>query len=301
MLMRARFLLPACLVLAASAPAFAQGEAALRDFFEGKTVVVRMDMPASQEGVDVFPDARRPMDLNQYSSRIKSYGIALRAGESTMITKIHIKDKLIEFQLGGGGYGTFGDDTSSSVYVASTPKSRREKELEDLVKYENDSDRRRRLQRELDDLRDRRRREDARNEASAKTAEEAKTSRIADKRLHGGSRFNIRYQDGVPPGIEPDGIMRALEEYVTFSFVQDRRIAPAIRTSVPATRQATGGTLRKGMTVAEVDAMLGRPEKVSDRTEGGLKVSTSVYLRGDERISADFVDGVLIRYSISSK
>src|SRR5215210_3107327 len=47
-----------------------------------------------------------------------------------MITRIKLKDKLIEFQLGGGGYGTAGDDTDTSAYVASVPKSIREKTLE---------------------------------------------------------------------------------------------------------------------------------------------------------------------------
>ena len=107
-----------CALLAAP-PAFAQSEEALKDFFEGKTVVVKLDMPATQNGVDVFADARRPINFDDYSARLKSTGISIRSGESVMITKIRLKDKLIEFQLGGGGFGTFGDDTSTSVYVPS--------------------------------------------------------------------------------------------------------------------------------------------------------------------------------------
>jgi hypothetical protein len=60
-----------------------------------------------------------------------------------MITKIKVKDKLIEFQLGGGGYGTFGDETSSDIYVPTVSKSRREKNLEKQLKYENEERRRR--------------------------------------------------------------------------------------------------------------------------------------------------------------
>jgi len=306
--MISRVLLPACVIVAAAVPAQAQSEGALKEFFEGKTVVVKLDMPATQEGVDVFPDARRPMDFNQYAARLKTVGVAIHNGESAMVTKVRVKDKLIEFQLGGGGFGTFLDDTNTSVYVPSTPKSRREKELEDRVKNETDRDLKRRLQRELDDLRDERRRQDERNRARAQTAEEAKKTRVAEQRLHGGSRFNIRYQNGVPPGMEPDGIMRALAEYVAFPFAEDRRPArPPIRTVPeemrPAPPRSPGGisALRKGMTVEEVDALLGRPEKITDRTEGGLKVVTSIYSRDDQRITADFIDGVLIRYSISSK
>ena len=43
------------------------------------------------------------------------------------------------------------------------------------------------------------------------------------------------------------------------------------------------------------------PEKTSERNEGTLKVVTATYSRGDQRITAEFVEGVLIRYSISSK
>ena len=111
---------------------FAQGEAELRDFFEGKSVRVKMDMPATQQGIDVYPDARRPINFEEYSARVKASGISIRTGDSVIVTRVRLKDKIIEFQLAGGGYGTFGDDTSGSVYTPSTPKSNREKDLEKL-------------------------------------------------------------------------------------------------------------------------------------------------------------------------
>src|SRR5262249_19147030 len=148
-----RVLASVCLVAVSGLPVFAQSEAELRDFFEGKNVRVKIDMPATQEGIDVYPDARRPIDMGQYSARIKANGVAIRNGDSVMVTKVRLKDKIIEFQLAGGGYGTFGDDTSGSVHTASVPKSNREKDLEKLVKDETDATRKRRLQRELDDLR----------------------------------------------------------------------------------------------------------------------------------------------------
>lgn len=304
-----RLLLVASAVVAAAAPALAQGpgEAELKDFFEGKSVRVRMDMPATSQGIDVFPDARRPINFDEYSARVKSTGIAIRTGESVLVTKVRVKDKLIEFQLAGGGYGTFGDDTSGTVYTPSTPKSNREKDLEKLVRNETDAARKRSLQRELDDLKSRRAREDLRNQTAAAAASEAKKARIAETRLHSGSRFNIRYQNGVPPGLGPDGVMRALAEYVEFPFATDRRPdSPAQRESLAAPpeprRQMAGtGAIRKGMTLAEVEQSLGRPERTTDRMEGTLKVVTSTYSRDDQRITAEFVEGVLIRYSIASR
>ena len=135
-------------------------------------------------------------------------------GEDDVTLTGTVKEKLIEVHLGGGGYGTFGDDTSTSVYVPSEPKSKREKDLEKEIKNEPDPGRKRRLQTELDDLKRAREREDRRNQAAATEAAEEKRQRVAEQRLHGGSRFNIRYQNGVPPGVTPGGIMAALAEYV---------------------------------------------------------------------------------------
>jgi hypothetical protein len=300
-----RLRLLVCLLALSAVSARAQSEPELKDFFEGKSVVVKLDMPASQAGIDVYPDARRAIDFAQYSARVKATGIAIRSGESVLVTKVRVKDKLIEFQLAGGGFGTFGDDTSSSVSVPSASKSNRERDLERLVKDETDRDQKRRLQRELDDLRNDREREDSRNRAAAATAEEAKKARIAITRLHSGSRFNIRYQEGVPRGLGPDGVMRALAEYVEFPFASDRRPTASRDTVVaqPVLSEpvSSTGAIRKGMTMAEVEQRLGRPEKTADRTEGTLRVVTATYSRGDQSITADFVEGVLVKYSIASK
>lgn len=295
-----RAALTTCVLALVAAPAAAQSEADLRDAFEGKSVRVKIDMPATQEGIDVFPDARRPLDFAQYSARLKSYGIALRNGDSVMVTKVRLKEKAIEFQLGGGGYGTFGDDTGS-VSTPTASKTQREKDLEKLVKSETDAYRKQRLQRELDDLRQEREREDARNKSVAASANEAKKARIADTRLHSGSRFNIRYQEGVPRGLDADGVMRALQEYVDFPFAADRRPAQAAPPLQDQRPPAPSGDIRKGMTLAEMEQVLGRPVKSTPRTEGSVHLVTAIYARGDEIITADFVEGVLVKYSISSK
>ena len=214
------------------------------------------------------------------------------------MTRLRVKDKLIEFQLAGGGFGTFSDDTSTSVYVPDAPKSKREKDLEQQVKDEADSARKRRLQHELDDLRAERHREDSRNEVIKAAAEEQKKQRIAEQRLHAGSRFNIRYQNGVPPGLEPAGVMRALAEYVEFPFASN---ATEPATAPPGSRQPAAGAIYKGMTLADAERALGRAESTSDRAEGTLRVVTATFSRDDQQITAEFVEGVLIRYSISSK
>ena len=53
---------------------------------------------------------------------------------------------------------------------------------------------------------------------------------------------------------------------------------------------------RKGMMRAEAERTLGSPVRSFERQEGSLTVVTLVFNLRDERIAADFVEDVLIRY-----
>ena len=279
----------AALVAAVSAsPAAAQSEGALRQYFEGKRVVLRIDLPGTSDGVDVRADSSRPVDYQQYGNRLKTYGTAIRAGESATVTLVKLKKDLIEFQLSGGGFGTFSDDTSTSVNIPLIEKSAREKELEKLVPAEPNARLKRDLQRELNDLRDRRERDNRRVEADRARAEEAKRERIASQRLRGGSRFNIRYQGSVPSGIRPEEVMAALEEFVDFSG-----------NGFPA--PAADDSLRKGMLRSDVEEIFDSEPQASERREGNLVVTTLVFTRGNQRVTAEFVEDVLVRYTIASR
>jgi len=50
----------ALILLHAPLDAHAQSEAALREFFEGQTVTLKMAMPGAEDGVDVYPPPRLP-------------------------------------------------------------------------------------------------------------------------------------------------------------------------------------------------------------------------------------------------
>lgn len=200
-----------------SAAAAAQSEGDLKRFFEGRKVTVLIDMPASKDGVDIYPERSQPMDFPAYTHRIKQYGVAVEEGDRLMITRIRVKEKHIEFQLGGGGYGTFGDETSPSVGSGPVGKSKKEKRLEDDIKRETNDERRRRMREELDDLRRDREREERRLDAERETAIELGKQRIEQRRLQGGSRFNIRF-DAAPGTAEltPQAVMDALKKFVQF-------------------------------------------------------------------------------------
>ena len=283
-------------LLAVAAPAVAQNEATLRSYFEGRRVTLRMDMPGTSDGVDVHADASRAIDFQHYRDDLKRYGTALRAGDSVVVTLVKEKKDLIEFQLAGGGFGTFGDDTSTSANIALVEKSEREKTLEKRVRDEDDRDRRRDVQRELDEVRNRRERENRRIMAERQRVEELKRERIAEERLRGGSRFNLRYPDRVPPGMRPEDVMAALAEYVDFG-----RADPRTDASPMTAPSGDISLLRKGMLRADAERAFGRPVDTSERSAAGLAVTTLVFAAGDQRITADFVEDVLVRYTITSK
>jgi len=285
------------LILAVTAPpALAQSEDRLRTFFEGKSVRVKIELPGTEDGVDVYPGTGHPIDFPKHAGRLKRFGTALRRGDEVLVTKVKVKKDLLEFQLGGGGYGTFGDDDSPTVYVPSASKTEREKNLEKDLAKTTDPAQRRKLREELDALSRERQREDTRNQAEAAQAEQAKEANIRQRRLAGGSRFNLRYNPVLPDeALTPDGVMRALADYVDFSSLVAE---PAPRPGLAAA--AGRDELRKGLTVEEVDALLGRPDGISQRTEGTLSVSTSTYRTRDRRITAEFVEGVLVRFTITS-
>ncbi len=292
-----RFVIPAIAAVLACAPVVsAQEEAALKAAFERQRITVRIDMPGSDDGVDVRVQtgivSGIALDMPRYRNDLKRYGTAIRAGDSAMITMIKVKKDLIEFQLDGGGFGTFGDDASTTSNIPLVDKTDREKTLERELKVEKDAARKRSMQAELDRLRDRREFENRRIRADRARDEEIKRERVAQDRLRGGSRFNIRYKDRVPAGVHAEDVMTALAEFVDF-----KAAAPAA-VNLPPLEPAR---VRKGMLRADAEKMYGRPEKSSQKTLGEFTVVTFVFLSGEQRITADFVEDVLVRYSIASK
>lgn len=209
----------AALTLAASA--LAQDELALRKFFEGKNVTVKLDMPGDNSGIDIHPGAELPVEFPIVAKRLRRYGVSLRNGDSVTVTQIKVKEKAIEFQLGGGGFGSFGDMWSlPSVPSTSRTESSEERSLKREISRTTDPKRRRSLESQLDSARRRRYREHERNVDRAEIAKVERSRVEQSRRESSGSRFNIRFANGVPPGaLTPNGLMSILTDYVEFSFL----------------------------------------------------------------------------------
>jgi hypothetical protein len=54
------------------------------------------------------------------------------------------------------------------------------------------------------------------------------------------------------------------------------------------------------MLLQDADDALGAPLRSSERREGSLRVVTRVYGTPDGEVSAEFVEGVLVRYTMTS-
>ena len=289
-----------------------QSPEALSQFFEGKQVTVKLDMPATQKGVDIYPSKSQPLDTKGYSSRLKQFGVSLRNGDTVVITKIKVKNDSIEFQLGGGGYGTAMDLTDESVHFKPAEKSSHEKELEEQLSKETDEDRRRSLSRELDDLRRDRERQDRRARAAAEEDAQLRKQKIAASRTQGGSRFNVHLDKRKSSNaLTPQLAMEALAPYLVFSTEtfgsNSSRPAESARNdsappSPPQPAAADPGKgLKKGLTRAQVEVLFGPPTEAHDRTQDTLVITRCTYQSATETVQADFVNGVLVQYTVSSR
>lgn len=306
------------LSLAVAVPAGAQHQAALEKAFEGREVTVLMDMPASHQGVDLYLQREPEIEFGDYARRLKAYGMALRKDDRVMITTIKVNKKNIEIHLGGGGYGTWGDD-SGHVSPSYVGKSRRETDLEKERKRTTDAARLRSIDRELDYLRRDREREerDARREAEALTA--IKQREVAVKRLDGGSRFNIWYADKrlekwAPT---PEELMLSLARYIDFGGGNGDGV-PGIMRGTPGNRLVESGStslgparlrdvesaatsLRRGMSTDDVHGLLGTPTRRRSTKQGDLDSVVETWETPDSITEVTFVGGVVVKFTSSSK
>jgi hypothetical protein len=291
-------------------PAFAQNEAVLRQAFEGKVVTVKIDMPATSRGVDVYPLDPMAVDFRDVAQRLKDNSTSLKIGQQVMITKVLVKkNSHIEFQLGGGGYGTFGDNTSdgSGLNAVNQGETRAEKALRDSIKKAQGPTKRKQFEKELASVRAERERENARAQAEAKQAQSVIEANLRAKRAESGSRFNVRYRNGIPAdALTPDGLMRVLAQYVDFGAAggslasggSSGTVAQAY-TSGGGSRPATPASLRKGLLLEDVESILGPAATAAETKEGTLTVLKRTYRKDGQKVSASFVNGVLIDFAIT--
>ncbi len=308
-MIRATFGLGVAALLLAASPMQAQnGADSVKSYFTGKQVVLKVDMPGTQKGVDLKFNQSPAMNWKDYSSRVKQFGAAIRKGDTARVTTIVVKGDMIEFQLDGGGFGTFGDDTQTTVAPKQVEKSDYEKQLEQQISQTDDSDKKTQLQRDLDREQAKRRREQQANDRAAQIASQLKAEQVAEKRAQGGSRFNLRWKGSIPQDqLNPDAIMKLLADYVDFGSLQqasapaNAAVAPAAAPA-PVADSSPTAQLKRGMTMQDVTKLLGQGRLLSESTSSdNLKTQVFEYLPGDRRVEITYVDGLVVRFTIASR
>ncbi len=54
----------------------------IQSYFTGKEVVLKIDMPGTQQGVDLRYNKDFPMNWKEYANRLKSNGVAIHKGDT---------------------------------------------------------------------------------------------------------------------------------------------------------------------------------------------------------------------------
>jgi hypothetical protein len=232
-----------CFVLGASAQGDRKAaQARLKQYFEGRRVILKVDMPAARSGIDVSPEKPQQVDFSKIAKHIGEYGISLRTGDRPVVTEVEVSKDEIEFQLDGGGYGSPAD-SSAEPSVPSYPSNTRrqyEKDIEQELKTATDSNRIKYLRKELDRERDRRDREYRRDLNDYNRAKEYRDEYVREKRPTRGSRFNLKFKQTDTSTITPEQLMRLLADYVDFSTISGGSTEYSENTSVEAPASTSG-------------------------------------------------------------
>ncbi len=120
-------------------------------------------------------------------------------------------------------------------------------------------------------------------------------------------RSELRSEEkGIPPRVPPewltpDGLRHTLSDYVDFSLQLAATKLAECAGPPSDSSPARALTLGKGLTLQEAATFLGKPHKMSERREGTFTVLTQIFNRDGDAVTADYVEGVLVRYSISSR
>lgn len=283
--------------ICASEPLFAQSEAALWEALEGRTAIAKVDLPATKSGVNINPDASPAANNVQYGKQLRQFGASARRRESVTVTDVKVSPKSVEIDLGRSDSGT---DSSLQVYV-STAKSAREKNLERGLENETDPARREKMEKELEELRARRAREDARLKAALAPLKHGGQD---SNRGDAATRFNLVFPSGVPSrALRPDYVMAALKPWIDFASSPEPDASEAgnrpgqLAPQEPKNDDTSSAQeLRKGMTESDLKRLLGDPLKREPYVEGDLHVEILTFKRNDATLEATMVEGVLVKF-----
>ncbi|HEX4951528.1 MAG TPA: caspase family protein [Blastocatellia bacterium] len=261
------------LALLLTAPLYAQSEAHLQQAFVGKTVVPKMDMPGASAGINIRPENTPPTDASEQARLFSNYEVGAKAGAPIKLTKIKVKDDLIEIHLGAGGFSTWSGQPQPPT---ATPKSEQEFGLEVAYGAETDRAKKAELRKQIETLQRQRAAQDQRARERYDRAMEAYRQGQRDS----GSRFNLRFKKKVPPdALTPEGFRNYLAPYLEFdapsSTLAINQPPPAVAN--PQGNRSTANTPPLNTNFSSATPSVNNPPVVSNEPRFALVIGNSAY------------------------
>jgi hypothetical protein len=87
------------------ATASAQSERTLIRYFEGKQVTLRIAIPRTSRGVDVYPERAQPLDIREYTARLSESGALYNRGEKASIKRLEVHSNRIQVIVAANSTG----------------------------------------------------------------------------------------------------------------------------------------------------------------------------------------------------
>lgn len=160
---------------------------------EDQVISLKIDMPASDVGIDLLANSEVPLDEKVYTSRIREYGVSVFKGDTITITKVEQKNQSIIIYLGIGGYH-HNEHLMPTDVKPILEISEKEHSLKKEITEEIDKSKLAKLNRDLNKLKRLRRFEQERINTSAAESKKIRAEKEYIKIKESGSRIYINFQ-----------------------------------------------------------------------------------------------------------
>lgn len=192
-------------------------ETTLSQFFKGKNVTAKIDLPATKLGVDVVADKTSTLDKEKYQKRLATYGVAIANGQTVKITALEVNGREISFHLAGGG----ADDLDLEKVIGAKPAMSSPSIYESRTRARVGADQpagdANALRSSLVYETHKRNENDAAYRAKYETRRLAAIENDRKLRVTMGSRFVIKLKGQAAAAITADMVKNILADYLDFS------------------------------------------------------------------------------------
>jgi hypothetical protein len=95
--------------------------------------------------------------------------------------------------------------------------------------------------------------------------------------------------------------MKLLADYVSFTVAEQAGPPPAMENTTADSGIPATAHLKRGMKMGEVSSLFGPGKQISESVSGdGLKTQVFEYVTGTRLVNVTYVEGLVVRYSITS-